>query len=524
MRIHMRKVAILTLVVACGGAKQPVAENVQLATPDAAAVALPNQPIEKLGIPHDAPLVAAFDPAIAARITPLREELERDFDLASGALLANAASLGLDTNRPVTLAVAPLDDAQAKLVAELRAAVPDKNAPVPEALVKRVLSVDSPIIVRVLVPATDAQKLEQTIGKFLQADRWRHVASGWEKHSEHVELSDDGANVAVDFFSSHKGDPKAYRAFTASAHDAAPALDGKTARASWSPMGVAAVGYLNDVIRACGAVSGGSVDPSQRERILQEGFWEASRAFDVASFERVEIEGKLDPFEIVGRAKPSASFVAPPADAFAQSPGISLANVAMLAQASRAFVRGWPFPGGSVKSALESMRDSGGGGLFAGAPHVLAASPMIESRRSQVAAPFDVTRFERVATGYALDSSTVFVSVLPAGTKQKTAECALAPATPCDAKTRLKLNAVVKIGSLNAKLYEIDKRFVVVSSDSDSAHLDAPSFTTKGISGLHLDLDTTVLARVMTTSSIPRTLSGDVSSEDGMLVFTLAPR
>ncbi len=520
----MRKVAIFTLVVACGGGKQPVAENVQLATPDAAVVAQPNQPIEKLGVPHDAPFVAVFDPAIVARITPLRDELEREFDLARGALLENAASLGLDANRPVTLAVAPLDDAQAKLVAELRAAVPDKNATVPEALIKRVLSVDSPLIVRVLVPATDAQKLEQTIGKFLQSDHWRHVASGWEKRSEHIELSDDGHDVAVDFFSAHKGDPKAYRAFTASAHDAAPSLDGKTARASWSPMGVAAIGYLNDVIRACGAVSGGSVDPSQIQTILQEGFWEASRAFEVASFERVEIEGKLDPFEIVGRAKPSASFVAPPADAFAQSPGISVSNAVLLAQASRAFVRGWPFPGGSVKSALEAMRDSGAGGIFAGAPHVLAASPLIESRRGRDAAPFDLARFERVATSYALDSSTVFVSVLPAGTKQKAAECALAPATPCDAKTRLKLNSTVKIDSLNAKLYEIDKRFVVVSSDSESAHLDAPSFTTKGVSGLHLDLDTAVLSTVMTTSSIPKMLSGDVSSENGMLVFKLVPR
>jgi hypothetical protein len=119
-----------------------------------------------------------------------------------------------------------------------------------------------------------------------------------------------------------------------------------------------------------------------------------------------------------------------------------------------------------VKSALEAMRDSGAGGIFAGAPHVLAASPEIDSRHSRVAPAFDLARFDRVATAYSISSDDVFISVLPPGTKQKAAECALAPATPCDAKTRLKLNAAVKIGELSAKLYEIDKRFVVVSSIS----------------------------------------------------------
>jgi hypothetical protein len=512
----MRKAAFLSILVACGGGQQtPVAENVHLAAPDAAVVAQPNKTIEKLGIPRDAPLVATFDATALAKIEPLRAELERDFDLGSGSLLDNAALLGFDTKRPVTIALAPLDDAQTKLVADLRAAGPT------DAMLQRVSEMKSPIAVRILVPATSPTKLEETIGKVLHAEHWHHTASGWETHDMTIELDDDGQNVAVDVFAARKHDPQLARAFKSTAREAPPAVGDRTLRASWSPAALASLGYLSEVIKAVGAVSGGSVDPSQRARILQEGFSEAARGFAVATFDRVEVEGQLSPFELVGRARPSASFTAPPADAFAQAPGVAVPGAVVLAQATRAFIKGWSFPGGSPAELLGMIRDGGAGAVFAGLPHVLAASAVLDSRRSRATLPFDLGRFERVATSYSPSSDEVYVSILPAGTKRPAAECAFAPKTPCDAKTRLKLNAVTKIDSLNAKLLEIDKRFVVVSSESET--LPTPTLVpTAG--ALRLDVDTSMAAKLLAPSTLPPHLSGEMASDSGALVFRLTQR
>jgi hypothetical protein len=300
-----------------------------------------------------------------------------------------------------------------------------------------------------------------------------------------------------------------------------PSLDGRTARAVWSPQAMAAIGYLSGVVSAAGAVSGDSIDPSQKMQILRQGITEAGQNFAVANFDKVEMEGRLSPFEFVGRAKPSASFAMPPADAFAQSMGVSYGQGVAVAQASRAFMKGWPFPGGSMKAGLDMMKDGGGGAFVAGLPHVLAMLPAIESRRSRDAAAFDLTRFERIATVYGERREDDFISVMPAGTKKADAECAFAPKTLCDAKTKLKLNAVVKIGDLSAKLYEIaagtDKRFVVVSSDDDAAKLDAPKLVQAA--GMRLDVDTSVVTRFLAPGTLPAKISGEVTNDNGTLVF-----
>ncbi len=237
----MRRAAFFSILVACGGGQQtPVAESVHLDKPDAAVVAQPTKTLEKLGIPHDAPLVATFDATALAKIEPLRAELERDFDLGSGSLLENAASLGFDAKRPVTIALAPIDDAQTKLVADMRAAGPT------DAMVQRVAEMKSPMIVRVLVPATNPAKLEETLGKVLHAEHWHHTASGWETHDMTIELDDDGQNVAVDVFAARKHDPQLARAFKAAASEAPPTLGDRTLRASWSPTALASLGYLSE--------------------------------------------------------------------------------------------------------------------------------------------------------------------------------------------------------------------------------------------------------------------------------------
>ncbi|HEX4512115.1 MAG TPA: hypothetical protein VH054_01220 [Polyangiaceae bacterium] len=525
----MRNGLAVLFIVACGGGQQQTTTNndVHLDKPDAAVVALPNQAVQPLGIPHDAPFVASFDVTAFAHVIPLRQEIARELDVDDTALLAQAASFGLDTKRPATLAIGPLDDTEKRAVTELQAQFKDPSVTPTDDAIKRILTIESPLMIRVLVPTTNSEKLEQMIAKFLKSDNWHKNATGWAKHGQFIAFDDDGQNVAVDVMVTHeKADPKALRAFAATAHDPIPALDGRTARAVWSSQSIAAIGYLTDIVRAASAVSGASVDAGQRARIMREGLTEAARTLQMATFDKIEMEGRLAPFELVGRATPNASFTMPPADAFAQSTGISFgaSGAVAVAQASRAFMNGWPFPGGSVKSAIEAMRDGGGGAIFAGLPHLLAMIPAIDARRERDVAPFEMKRFERVATVYG-QGPEIFVSVMPAGTKRADAECAFAPQSrvgaPCDAKTKLKLNAVAKVGDLNAKLYEIaagaEKRFVVVSSDSDSAKLDAPLLVQAG--GMRLDVDTSVFTRFLDPNTLPAKSSGEITSENGVLVF-----
>jgi hypothetical protein len=523
----MRKVLFLVLtLIACGGGQQQTTTNnaVDLAKPDAASVAMPNKAVQPLGIPHGAPFVATFDVTAFNNIVPLRQELARELDVDEGALLAQAASFGLDTKRPVTLAVGPLDDNEAKTVTDLQAQFKDASVMPTDETIQKLVKIQSPLVIRILVPTTNSEKLEQTIGKFLQSEHYKKSANGWSKRGDFITFDDDGQSVAVDVVVAHEKAEhlKALREFEATAHDPVPSLDGRTARASWSPQAMAAIGYLTGVIRAVSAVAGESVDPSQKMRILREGFTEASMNFAVANFDKVEMEGRLAPFEFVARAKPSASFVMPPADAFAESLGVSYAQGVAVAQASRAFLKGWPFPGGSMTKGIEMMRDGGGGAFIAGLPHLLAMLPAIESRRSRDAAAFDLGRFERVATVYGQSREDDFISVMPAGTKKADAECAFAPKTPCDAKSKLKLNTVVKVGDLSAKLYEVvvqgqDKRFVVVSSDDDSAKLDAPKLVPSA--GMRLEIDTGIARSVLAPNTLPGKISGDVTNENGTLVF-----
>ncbi len=511
------KAGLLSVAIACGGAQTPVTENVHLDKPDAAATAATNAVIEKLGIPHDAPFFVTFDATALARINELRSEIEHTLDLASGTLLDNAASFGFDVKRPVTIAVAPLDDAQTKLITDLRATASDKPTPVSDQAVQRVLAAGSPIVIRFLLPTTDAGKLTRTITTFLHSDHWHHTASGWDQHTKHLEITDDGQNVAVDLTSSRGRGERAASAAMAKAHDAPPNLDGRTVRASWSPAALANLGYLDGLAKTCEAVSGDSIDASQRARIVEQGFWEASRVFALATFDRVDVEGRLDPFELVGRARPGASFAALPADALTQAPGYAMAGSVMFAQASRAFLKGWSFPGGSARSTLEMMRDGGFAAVFVGIPHIIAASAELEPRR---AALFDISRFDRVGTAFG--PNEVYMSVLPAGTKRAAAECALAPSTPCDAKTRLKLGAIAKVDEVNVKLLELDKRFIVIASRSDSAPLSVQA-QPRMLGALHMDVDTSMATNLVAPKTLPPHLNGELTTDNGTIVFRLAP-
>ena len=73
---------------------------------------------------------------------------------------------------------------------------------------------------------------------------------------------------------------------------------------------------------------------------------------------------------------------------------------------------------------------------------------------------------------------------------------------------------------MNAQLYEIDKRFLVVSSESDA--LPTPTLG-PAAAALRVDVDTSLVAKVA-PNALPPKLVGEISSADGALVFRLAPR
>ncbi len=151
----MRKGLALVVLVACGGGQQQTTSgNVRIEPPDASVAVRPSGPIEPLGVPRGAPFVASFDAAALASIAPLRREIENDLGLPDGSLLQQAGSLGLDTTRPITLACAPLDDEESKLVADLRAEVKDASAMPNDDTIERIASVDTLVVVRALFPTT----------------------------------------------------------------------------------------------------------------------------------------------------------------------------------------------------------------------------------------------------------------------------------------------------------------------------------------------------------------------------------
>jgi hypothetical protein len=526
-------IALVSLAAACGAPSQAPAkdQSVRLELPDAGPTTAPAAKTERLGLPRDAAFEMSLDVSALLVLAPeLRGQIERSLDLAPGSF--DLAALGLDARRPVVLAVATLDAAQRKLVERVRPLAASKTpTPATAAAIRDVLAlgVESPL--RVLVPVTNVDKARSTVDALLRKEGWRpRGADAYERHRGLIVLSHDEATLAVDVASAHTPSEAAAIARTAfaAATDPVPGLDGEVAHVTWRPAELARFGFLKGIVTTCAAVSGESIDPAQRERIAAQGFWEAGQLFGLAGnprgafFDRVDVSARIAPFEVTMRARPGPGLAAIPPDAFKPSPSVGLDVARTEIDGTRALMGAWGAVADGPK-LLESMRDGGTTAWFVALPQLVASASTVAPSLLGAGAPEPaaVARFERTEVAFTSSRDAVFAGILPAGATRAAARCALAPSTPCDAKSMLKPGAVVSRAGRSAKLLEVDHRWVVLVS-SDEKLLQTVKTTPRPEGPVHVDAELGQLASALHIGNLPPRVVGDVTSTDGALVFRLA--
>jgi len=304
--------------------------------------------------------------------------------------------------------------------------------------------------------------------------------------------------------------------------DVPPALDGRVLRATWAPSRVANAGFMAAVTQICEVLMSDGVIPSQRTRIAAEGFYEAGQVFPLGSFDRVDVDLRLEPFELTMRAVPSSTFALPDAAAF--TPSTSITTDALLGdiETTTAFRRAWTFPGGNVKAMTDMVRDAGAAAWLVALPHIVASglAPFLDQpyvRHGPDNADL-LARFDRAEEVWLIDQPAPFIGILPAGTSRASAECVFEPRTPCDAKSRLKLGGVVSRFD-HTLLFEMDHRFVVMTGEASSLKVKVTSRT---VSPIHVEVMTGPLAPLIFGSNpFPPHLVGDVTTDSGAFVYRM---
>jgi len=529
-RTTLAWISIATLA-ACGGAAQP-ATNVGVApqpTASATATAATAAPHAPLGIPHGAPLVVAFDAGTALGLAAgARAEIEHELGLPDGALGGDLSELGVDAKRPMVFAFAPLDEAGAKIVDELGPAAARAEPNAANEALERIRSSHFQLATRVLVPSSEPKKLASSIESLLAKAKWEAVPGGFARRHTVARVSSDASWVALDV--GGELGPRASFATLESVmggpQDAPPSLDGGVVHATWSPAETARVGFLMSMSVVTGAVSGGSIDPSQRARIVAEGLKEASSLFalggtrDKAMFTRLDVRGRVSPFELTLRAEPAAGVTIPPDATWSPSPSVAIGGAQAQVAETRAFHDAWNLPA----KVMTLGRDGGWMAWFAGLPQALLAAPREIPGVAHAAGPSDevASHFERVGEAWNDKGDELWFGVLPAKTSRADALCSLTVTTKCAAKDRVALGKVAKKGHGFAKLVELDHRYVLLLAE-DAATLAAP-VKARAEGPLHLDAVTKALVAAMGgTAPLPDRVVGDVQRDGGALVFRLAP-
>jgi hypothetical protein len=482
-------------------------------------------PHAPLGIARDSIAVATVDMATLFALFPdARTEIESDLGVPSGSL-QSLERFGYDGKRGMTIAMPPLTDDARKLADDIRP-IAESHAPSPQSmdLAMKTLKVAS-TAVRTLFPATDAKKLSGALGDLLGKNGWHaqgHDGSVFTMRHAIAELSDDGSWVALDVAigSDHPTLESLHAAF-ANARETPPSLDGLAFRSTCDPMALARFGMLLGITKTAGAISGAGIDASQRERILVQGMWEASRLFALAgdgAFDRLDLSARASPFETTLRAH-EARFSAPPA-AWADAPSARIEGATLTLDASRGFVAAF----GPTTDLVESIRDAGAFGFIVGFPREIVSAPLLAPKATHTPAPSPAAmdHFERAGISWTASHEPVYVGLLPATTTRANAECALATKTPCDSKHKLTLGAVKHIDEGDTKLVTVDKRFVVLIS-REAAGLASPVKISPA-GPLRAELDTAAIAPMMHAQvPLPPHLSASVSNDAGALVIRLHP-
>lgn len=519
----------VVLLAACGGPAAPPNENVTVASADAGspvAVVTPKLPRPKLGIPRDPAFIMTADLSPLFQLDPLVSGISRELGVQGDLKQA----VGLDTSRPAVLVIAAPDAAMNAVIDELRPlSATNTTSPQLADVCKKVLGLKRAGYVRLLLPASNAEALEHAVGVMLEKeDGWHHAREGFTKGSQSIAVSDDDAYVAFDLGT---GTPKPLSGAT----EPPPALEAQRLKAKWTTKTLASFGFFENVERACEAVSGGSVDPAQRSRIMAQGLFESGRVFSLTSFDEVSAEGQLTPLGLTFRAKPGASFAMPGQAALAPSVSAAVAGAEVVTESRTAFTNAWPQPGGDYETFKHTIRDAGFWGIMVALPHIAALMPFetVDNKNDPITGDPSIGKhFERIEA-VVVKQGTISVGVLPAGTSRAVAECSLEATAKCAPKTHLKTGTVVKrtpaAGSDRfAKLVEMkvtgeaSPRFVVLVSTQEDAVV-AGVVTSRTTSALHLDFETRPFTRLIgNVLPLPARIAGDVSVDGPDILMKLA--
>ena len=562
-----RLLAPLALLVACGGeAPLPVTplatSNLAPAASSPAGALPPSEVPFDFGLPAASCLTATLNPSKLGPAEKILSTLQPDVEEALGVSHVDGlhrllASQGVDDARPITLVLLPPAEDAKRAISSLRSLVPAESpeavksqggtppAPVFDALRKAVDDLGPLAVYRVLLPATDPAKLMAAIDRALGRAHWKASDNGRYTSTRGVAVATAGAGVvALDIVLGRRPDDglkqlaSALAARTA-AHADIAAPDNAAARIVYAPECVAETGFLSGVTLTVGALSGGSIDTDQKERIAGEGLWESERNILLARgergarFDRIDLAVSLDGGRaaMTMRAEPGPAFDGPADDAWDTT--FTVAGTALPLRtfdASRPFLSAWKLPGASAQTALDpayllrTVRDAGSAGLLVALPDEVAsgAGLFVDPRKMP---PRDVVdRLARVALVSVRGPSSgmkahpiidVFLGVLPEGTTPAAAECVLSGAAPCGAK-KLAVGVVRKALDGYARVVQVDKRYVLVYAAD--AKVVALSVKSESAGPIRILVDANALPIPMVDDAFPGEAFAGTMKRDGKAI------
>jgi hypothetical protein len=501
----------LALVLCACGSSMPPPVTPPPAPLTAASVTPPpahEAPFD-LALPAGAAITASIDLARIASPDVMKLVSQNGLDAVLSVLKvqpgqdlhATLASIGIDESRPVAFAQAGLGEDGHKAITALKAitlpSAPEQQRRPDEADIQGVADamrtaladVSAVAVYRLLVPTRDATRLKATVASLLGLAGFKESAPG-EYSSRHglAVVHGDGDMVSVDLAVGERGQEalQSLRAMVAKGHVDAPVLAGAVWRVVYTPERVAEIGLLAGSVQTSTAISGGSIDPSQKNRIAHEGLKESNANLTLstgshgARWSRMEVSAGLDGGHVrfVVRAEPGPSFEGPPPDAWAPSFTVKSASPTAHQRfdVSRSFLDAWKVPGPSataldLKAILRLARDAGWSGIPVALPDVAVSLARFIDRAGVTPSVPVLERLERFAVtrdalaGAKPDANTdVFLGVLPDGTTRSAAECVLSGTVPCVAH-RVALGAVVKDGDQFARLAQVGTRYVLLRSN-----------------------------------------------------------
>ncbi len=415
---------VVVAAVSCGG--QSGTANVTVSQKSGVTPLPIAVPPHKLGLPKDAAVVAVFDvTAMKGLLGDVESAMEKELGTS------HLEELGIDRSRPIAVAIMSANDAQRRLLDEIRPLTESKT-PSPQAtdLITHLHARDPVPPTRVLLPATDGAKLEANLVARLKGQDWHDFNGGLVHGSQVVLIHHDATTVALDFCGRQtapfEGD------------EPVPPLEGRVARVTWSPSAVASFGVLATATVVAGAISGESLDAATRARIAAAGLWEAGRNFALAGnasgafFDRIDASLRLAPFELTVRARPGPAFTLPPPDAWRPSSSVAIDGTWADLDGASALSHAWPFPS-DVADILTLTRDGGTSAWLVALPHLLESAPLVAAKAWSLpdAGPL-TSRFERAGFAWTEGHELAF-GLLPAKTTRAQAECVLS-GPPCPAE------------------------------------------------------------------------------------------